>query len=93
MRRFEFNEDKNILLNKRRGISFEEVIEAVKNGDFIQDIKNPKAKYAHQRMYVIKIKEYIYAVPYVEDKRGFIFLKTIYPSRKLTRQYLKQYEK
>ncbi len=36
---------------------------------------------------VINIESYIYLVPFVEDKEK-IFLKTIIPSRKATRDYL-----
>jgi len=40
--------------------------------------------------YAIKIKEYIYAVPYVINlKKQEIILKTIYPSSVLTKIYLK----
>ena len=42
-------------------------------------------------MFVIKIKNYAWAVPYVIDKRkGVIFLKTVYPSRVLTDKYLRK---
>ncbi len=34
------------------------------------------------------MQEYVYLVPFVEDAQE-IFLKTIIPSRKLKRQYLK----
>lgn len=93
MRRFEFSEEKNILLKKTRGVSFEDVLEAIEKKEALDDIEHPKRKYAHQGMYVIKIREYAYAAPYVKDTRGYIFFKTIYPSRKLTKQYLKKYEK
>ena len=48
---------------------------------------NP-AKYPNQHFYIVEIRQYIYVVPFVEDDAK-IFLKTIYPSRKLTKQYLK----
>lgn len=38
-------------------------------------------------MFVVKIDNYIYLVPFVESKIE-TFLKTIIPSRKATRQYL-----
>ena len=36
---------------------------------------------------VVKIEDYAYLVPYVESEED-IFLKTIIPSRKATRQFL-----
>jgi len=85
---FEFNEEKNILLKEERGVNFEDVLEVIKKGDTLDNIENKK--YKNQKIYVIKMKSYIYAVPYVVTKEGNIFLKTIYPSRKLTKQYLNQ---
>lgn len=87
---FKFNEEKNQLLKVTRGISFEDIIEALTKGELSADIAHPSQKYPHQRLYVVKIKKYAYAIPYVKDtQKQEIFLKTIYPSRTLTRIYLK----
>ena len=51
-----------------------------------------QTKYKGQRGYVIEIEGYAYMVPYVEDN-DVIFLKTIFPSRKYTKMYLKKDEK
>ena len=54
----------------------------------MDDIKHPnQKKYSGQRMMVLDIYEYIYLVPYVETENE-IFLKTIIPSRKATKDYL-----
>jgi len=85
-----FNEEKNQLLKATRRISFEDVIEALKSGQLLADIAHPSQKHPRQRLYAVKIKEYAYAVPYVYNiQKQEIFLKTIYPSRMLTRIYLK----
>ena len=42
-------------------------------------------------MFVIKIDDYVYLVPYVETENE-IFLKTIIPSRKATKHYLNKSE-
>ena len=47
---------------------------------------NPQ-RYAGQRIFVVQRDDYVYLVPFVEDER-LIFLKTIIPSRKATKQYL-----
>lgn len=62
---------------------------AVEEGKILADIDHPtKSRYPNQMVMVVEINDYVYAVPYVEDDEK-IFLKTIYPSRKLTKKYLK----
>jgi len=86
--KFEFSEEKNLILVETREIGFEEVIKAIKNGNILDDLQN--RNYPNQKIIVVKIKKYIYAVPYVYNKKtGRIFLKTVYPSRELTNKYLK----
>ena len=45
-------------------------------------------KYPGQRIFVIEFEEYAYFVPFVENDDE-VFLKTIIPSRKATKDYLK----
>jgi hypothetical protein len=47
---------------------------------------NP-SRYAGQRIFVVRREDYVYLVPFVEDEHT-VFLKTIIPSRKATKQYL-----
>lgn len=85
-----FNEEKNQLLKATRKVSFEDVLKVLKEEKLLGDISHPSQKYPHQRVYVVKIKRYAYAVPYiVNTEKQEIFLKTIYPSRALTKFYLK----
>lgn len=60
----------------------------LQQGALLDDLEhsNPE-KYSNQRIFVLEIDKYVYLVPYVEDKNE-IFLKTIIPSRKATKQYL-----
>jgi len=44
-------------------------------------------RYASLRILVVRRDDYVYLVPLVEDEQT-VFLKTIIPSRKATRQYL-----
>ncbi|MDO8497656.1 MAG: toxin [bacterium] len=88
MKRIEFNKEKSKNLKKDRGISFEKVSLIIKRKGFIGIVEHPnKKRYPKQRMYLVKIEEYIFIVPFVEDEEK-IFLKTIYPSRKHTKKYL-----
>ena len=88
MRQFDWDPEKNQQLIEERGISFEEVIFHLQSDGLLDDIKHPNEEtYSHQRMFVVAIEGYAYLVPYVESDKE-IFLKTIIPSRKATKQYL-----
>ena len=85
---YKWNHEKNESLKAERGISFEQVILHIERGAVIDVIEHPnQSKYPNQQMLVVKIKDYAYLVPFVEDEEGK-FLKTIIPSRKATREYL-----
>lgn len=85
-----FNEEKNQLLKATREISFEEVQQALKTNKLLADIVHHSQKHSKQRIYVVEVKRYAYAVPYVVSvEKQEIFLKTIYPSRVFTKIYLK----
>ena len=86
MKHYNWNEEKNILLKKTRKIGFESVVMHIEKGDLLDIIENPSDKYSKQKVLIININNYIYAVPFVENEKE-IFLKTIIPSRKLTRIY------
>jgi len=90
--RVKYNEEKNLLLKETRGICFEDVVEAIEKGNILDNLRHKdKKRYPNQQILVIKIKNYAWAVPYVIDKRKeVIFLKTVYPSRVLTKKYLRK---
>ncbi|MEA2028880.1 MAG: BrnT family toxin [Campylobacterota bacterium] len=83
-----YSYEKNEILKSERGVSFEDVILAIEHGDLLDDIAHSnKEKYPNQNIFIIliRIKEYVYLVPYVEDDE-VIFLKTIIPSRKMNKK-------
>lgn len=85
-----FNEEKNQLLKATRGIGFDEIIQALGRGDLLADITHPSKSHPNQRLYIVQVKQYAYAVPYViNPKKNEIFLKTAYASRALTKKYMK----
>lgn len=89
MRRFNWNAEKNQQLIRERGVSFEDVVFFILQGDILDNVKHPNSeKYPGQRLFVISIDEYVHLVPYVESAEE-IFLKTVIPSRKATREYLR----
>ena len=88
MKYYDWNDDKNELLKKWRGVSFEQVVLAIVSGDLVDRVKHPNPeKYPNQRIFFVKIEDYIYSVPYVENDER-IFLKTIIPNSKATKKYL-----
>lgn len=93
---YDFSPEKNQQIINARGISFEEVIMAIEEGAVLDVLPHPNpAKYPNQKMYVLNINSYVYIVPFVRKDKNTVFLKTIFPHRKLTRQYLRgdKYEK
>lgn len=87
--RIEFSEEKNLLLQETRGLCFDDVLQAIEDERILNDFKSSSRKYPHQRILVIKITEYVYAVPYVLDrKEKTVFFKTVYPSRVLKERYI-----
>lgn len=80
--------EKSLALKVERGVSFEEVLSAISQGGLLCVMDHPnRAKYRHQKMLVVRIRDYAYLVPCVESDDE-IFLKSIMPSRKATRQFL-----
>jgi len=89
MKYFSWNHEKNELLKEERQISFEDVVFYIEQGFLLDILEHPnQEKYQGQKIFVVQIDEYAYLVPFIEDERE-IFLKTIIPSRKATRKYLK----
>ena len=88
---FKWNAEKNLQLknNLSRAVCFEDMVTAIEGGGLLDDVEHMNSvKYPHQRMFIVLHNNYVYGVPYVPDESG-VFLKTIYPSRKLTEIYLK----
>lgn len=88
MKFFDWSEEKNALLQRERGLSFERVVLAVAEGGLLDIVAHPnREKYRDQRMMIVRIEDRAVLVPFVEDERR-VFLKTVIPSRKATRKYL-----
>lgn len=88
MKPIRWNSEKSLSLKAERGVSFEEVLSVISQGGLIAVMDHPNlVKYGHQKMLVVAIRDYAYLVPYVESESE-IFLKSIIPSRKATRDLL-----
>ena len=89
MKYFSWNDEKNRLLKIERNISFEEVVFYIEKKQILDILDHPnQEKYRGQKIFVVNINNYALLVPFVENDQE-IFLKTIIPSRKATRQYLR----
>jgi len=85
---FDWDDEKNEFLKRTRGISFEDVVFHIQNGDVLDIIKHPNAAcYPKQNVIVLNTEGSVYLVPYIKEK-GTRLLKTIIPSRKATKEYL-----
>ena len=90
--KYEWNPEKNKWLNKNRNISFEQIIFHLGRGDLWGTSDHPNQdKYPGQKLYFVIVDNYICIVPHVVED-DYIFLKTIIPSRKATKDFLKEKE-
>jgi hypothetical protein len=93
MKYFSWSEEKNEVLKEERQVSFEDVVFYIEQGFLLDVLEHPnQEKYKGQKIFVVQIEDYVYLVPFIEDDHD-VFLKTIIPSRKATKNYLKGSEK
>lgn len=83
MKKIGWNTLKSERLKRTRGVSFEEII-----ASRLIDIRKHPSK-ENQKILIYRYKGYLWAVPYVIEDEA-IYLKTIYPSRKLMKLYKKR---
>jgi len=87
MKPINWNSTKNQQLVSERGISFEDIVFYMQQGQLLDDIQHPNSiKNPEQRIFVVNVDNYVHLVPYIENQQE-IFLKTVIPSRKVTKQY------
>ena len=80
--------EKDQELRGEYGFGFDRVVAAVASGLLLDDRAHPNAeRYRHQRQLIVNLDNHAWVVPYVEDE-GIIFLKTMFPSQKATKEYL-----
>ena len=90
--KFEWDSNKNEWLKKERRISFEQIIFHLLQGDLWKIANHPdQIRYPGQKIYFVIVDDYIYLVPHLKQKNQ-IYLKTIIPSRKATKDYKKGLE-
>ncbi len=89
MKVFRWDNDKNESLKEHRGVSFEQIVILLEREDVLETVEHPNQnKYPGQKIATVRIDDYAYLVPYVQESDE-IFLKTIIPSRKATNKYVR----
>lgn len=84
-----WDDEKNARLKAERGFGFEDVVEALEAELLLGEEPNPTAGREDQRVFYVRLDDYVVVVPYVRDEVG-IFLKTAFASRKATRRFLRK---
>ena len=88
--RYDWDPKKNEFLKATRKMAFESVIVHLGRGDVWRVAEHPnRAGYPGQSIFFVIIDAYVYLVPF-EIREGVIWLITIIPSRKATKQYLQE---
>lgn len=85
---YAWDKAQNIRLRAGRGIGFEDAVFHIERGDLLDVLErlHPDRR-SGPRIFVVRRDDDVYLVPFVEDEHA-VFLKTIIPSRKATKQYL-----
>jgi hypothetical protein len=90
---YSFDPDKNAWLIRERGIGFEQIIALIEGGKLLRVLEHPnKSKYPDQLVYEVDVEGYVHVGPVIRAG-GTLFLKTIYPSRKATKESKKGRER
>jgi uncharacterized DUF497 family protein len=69
MKPFRWSPEKNEALKADRGVSFESIVVAIESGGLMDILTHPnQAKYPRQQILVVAADNYVYLVPFLEDK-------------------------
>ena len=80
MKKIKWDEAKNKILQKERGVSFEEILDST----FLGAEKHRTRK--NQMVLLYEYKKYVWVVLCIVEDR-YIFLKTMFPSREYTKMF------
>ena len=87
---YDWDPKKNELLKETRDISFEAIIVHLGRGDVWRVARHPdQNQHPGQQLFFVIVDDYVYIVPF-EIRGETIWLVTIIPSRKATKEYQKE---
>lgn len=92
MKDIRWSDEKDAFLRadpNRGGIGLVECAEAIRSGRVLDVVDNASVHHLDQQMFLLILNDYVVCVPFVASD-DYIFLKTMFPSRKLTAQYLER---
>ena len=88
MTQYDWSPEKNDVLKRERGLAFEDIVFHIDRGGLLDTIEHPnQERYPGQKIFIVNVEGYACLVPFIEQDDA-IFLKTIIPSRKMTKLYL-----
>jgi uncharacterized DUF497 family protein len=85
-KKFRWSKRKNHFLRTERGISFEEIVEAMAQGRLLDVRENKSRNHRGQRIFIVDVHDYPWVVPFDETETEII-LKTAFPNRKLKNEF------
>jgi len=86
-----WDENKDRFLRTVRGVSFQDITEEIFSGRYLDILENPSRP--GQDIFIVRMHDDVWVVPFVLRDDDTIFLKTAYPSRKFRRRYGGAHEK
>ena len=88
MPNYYWDEAKDELLRRTRGVSFSDAMASIESGGLLATVDHPNpVRHPNQRIYIVRINDYAYRVPFQITPQG-VFLRTLFPSSRDTRDYL-----
>ena len=87
---YRFEPRKDALLRATRGCGFVEIIKLIEAGHLLEVVPHPNPwRYPGQAIALVDVEGYVYQVPFVPVDATTWHLRTIYKSRKATRDHRK----
>jgi hypothetical protein len=80
-----WNPGKDEYLRVARGVSFQQIADAIISGDYLDILGNPSRP--GQDIFILRIQGYTWVVPFALENDDTIFLETAYLSRKFHKRY------
>jgi uncharacterized DUF497 family protein len=80
-----WDEDKDAWLVHERGVSFQEITDIILQGGYLDIFEHPGRP--DQYIFILRLHDYVWVVPFTIDDEEMIFLKTAFPSRKFNKRY------
>lgn len=88
MMHFDWDQAKNIEIQQKHGISFQEIVGLIRRGCLVKTVINRNTDYPDQKVMLVRKGNAIYMVPF-EARGGKRWLITAFFSQKYTSKFLR----